>query len=112
MHLGYGGSRKEESMPAESATRSRWFKAVFAISVAIACFGWGVPRRQMPIDFHSALWLSIPVAAFWALVIAVSARQFGKSALWMLLGAPLALYWPIWLLLNGVPACYWHGNCV
>jgi hypothetical protein len=29
----------------------------------------------------------------------------------MMLGAPLVFYWPVWLALHGVPACYWHATC-
>jgi hypothetical protein len=28
-----------------------------------------------------------------------------------LIGAPLALYWPVWLMFNRTPTCYWRGNC-
>jgi hypothetical protein len=66
----------------------------------------------MPIDFHTALWWSIPLTGVWAVTVGFSIYRFGKSALWMLLGAPLALYWSVWLLMNGLPPCYQHGNCV
>jgi hypothetical protein len=32
--------------------------------------------------------------------------------LWLLFGALLALYWPVWLLFNRTPECYWHHNCI
>jgi hypothetical protein len=46
------------------------------------------------------------------LTVGVSAYRFGRKSLWMLVATPPALYWPVWLVLNGIPACYWHGNCV
>jgi hypothetical protein len=32
--------------------------------------------------------------------------------LWILVGAPMALYWPIWLLFHHFPSCYYSGNCI
>jgi hypothetical protein len=91
--------------------RAHWFKVILAVSVVLAFFGWYTPGRQRPLDFHDMLWRSIPLACLWALIFAFSTYRFGRTALWMLLGAPLALYWPIWLLLHGIPACFRAGNC-
>lgn len=66
----------------------------------------------MPINIHGVLWWSIPLTSLWVLTVCVSAYSFGRKSLWMLLAGPVALYWPVWLVLNGIPACYWHGNCV
>jgi len=91
---------------------AHWFKVVLAISLVLAFCGWSAPQGQMPLDFHAMLWRSIPLACLWALIFAFSAYRFGRKALWVLLGAPLVFYWPIWLLLNGIPACYRLGNCI
>ncbi len=99
-------------MAAKFITQAHWFKILLASSVVLAYFGWDAPHGRMPLDFHAMLWRSIPLACLWALTFGLSAYRFGRKALWMLLGAPLALYWPVWLVLNGLPACYWHGNCV
>jgi hypothetical protein len=66
----------------------------------------------MPIDMHSIFWWSIPLAFLWIVTVGIAAHRFRKKALWMLFGAPMALYWPVWLALNGIPACYRHGNCI
>jgi len=81
-------------------------------SIIIAALGWYLPQRRMPLDFHVMLWWSIPIACAWFLLLIVAALWLKRRAFWMLLGAPLALYWPIWLLLNHIPPCYWQGNCV
>jgi hypothetical protein len=65
----------------------------------------------MPLDFHTMLWWSFPLACVWALMFGISAYHFGKRTIWMVFGAPLALYWPVWLALHGLPQCYWHHNC-
>ena len=109
MLLWCGGSETE--LVATVVMRAHWFKIILAVSVVIAFFGWDAPQGRMPLDFHAILWRSIPLACLWAAMLAFSTYRFGRTALWILFGAPLALYWPIWLLLNGIPACYWQGNC-
>jgi len=64
----------------------------------------------MPIDIDRMLWWSIPIACLWVVVVGVSAWLFGTKAVWMLLGAPLALYWPLWLARYGIPDCYYSAN--
>jgi hypothetical protein len=100
------------NMPLNSTLSTRWFTIVMAFSLVLAFSGWRAPQGRMPLDFHSMLWWSLPLAGLWMLIGAISAFRFRKRALWLLIGAPLALYWPFWLLLNGIPACYWHRNCV
>jgi len=99
-------------MLAQQMTQMHWFRIVLVASLVLAWFSWAAPGRQAPTDFHTVLWWSLPLAALWVLTVGVSAFRFGGKTLWMLFGAPLALYWPVSLVLNGVPACYWHGNCV
>jgi len=77
-------------------------------SMLIAFFGWAAPTRQMPINYYG----SIPFAVTWALVLVFSLIRFKKRALWLLLGAPMALYWPIWLLFNQLPPCYHSRSCM
>gem|GEM_PF-4930605 len=43
---------------------------------------------------------SFCVPIFWAGVLVSSVVRFGKSGLWFLAGAPLALWWPfLWFML-------------
>ena len=98
-------------MLGQSITQTYRFRMVLAASFLLACVSWAAPGRGMPTDLHTVLWWSIPLASLWVLTVGVSASRFGRKTLWMLLGAPLALYWPVWLALNGIPACYWHRNC-
>jgi hypothetical protein len=96
----------------QSATGTkRWFSAALVFSFLVALVAMLAPQRRMPIDFHMMLWLSLPLAGIWLVTSIVSVFRFHQKALWMLLGAPLALYWPLWLMFNHIPACYWHGNC-
>ena len=44
---------------------------------------------------------SLVLTLFWFLLLVMSLRKHGRWGLWVLLGAPLALYWPIvlaWLI--------------
>src|SRR5690349_9990791 len=90
----------------------RWFKTVVALSLVLALIGFMVPSRQMPLDYRYMLWCSLPIALVWVLVVGWAGSRFRKLALWLLIGAPLALYWPIWLWLNGIPGCFWSGTCI
>jgi hypothetical protein len=53
----------------------------------------------------------IPLAIIWAAILAFCVWRYKKRGLWLLMGAPLALYWPIWRLLHHLPSCYYSGNC-
>ena len=86
-----------------------WF-ALLA-SVTVACLGYMAPRGQMPLNYDAMIWRSIPLAIIWALILAASLWRHKKRGFWLLLGAPVALYWPIWLVFNHFPACYYLHNC-
>jgi hypothetical protein len=97
----------------QNATGTKlWFSFAFVLSFLVALAGLLAPQRRMPIDFHMVLWLSLPFTGIWLAISIISVFRFHKKALWMLFGAPLALYWPLWLMFNRIPACYWHRNCM
>ena len=87
------------------------FSSALVFSFLFALVSLAAPQRRMPVAFHLMFWLSLPLAGLWLATLIVSIFRFHKKALWMLLGAPLALYWPLWLMFNHIPACYWQGNC-
>src|SRR5437879_2133762 len=66
---------------------------------------------RMPLDYDAMISRSIPFAIAWAVILAFSLWRYKKRGLWLLVGAPMALYWPIWLLLNHFPPCYYLHNC-
>jgi hypothetical protein len=88
------------------------FKILLLVSFVLSYFGETLPETRMPIDFDAVIRFSIPLACMWLLIFIFICFRFRSKALWMLLGAPLILYWPIWLLINGVPPCVRHGNCI
>src|SRR5436853_374115 len=94
-----------------SAQVHRRYGGTFVFSVILAFAAWVGPVR-MPLDFPYMLWCSLPVAMVWCFTAAFAGLRFRKRAFWLLVGAPFALYWPVWLLFNGIPECYWLGNCV
>ena len=87
------------------------FGILLGTSLAIALAGFSAPRGQMPLNYYAMVWRSIPLACLWAATAVVSLLKFRKRGLWVLLGALLALYWPLWLLMNGLPECYYSRNC-
>jgi len=96
-------------MPLESNTARR---ILLALSLALAYLSFATPSRQMPLDFHAMLTISIPLSLLWVFLFAISLRIYRKRAKWVILGAPLALWLPIWLLINGLPSCYHSHNCI
>ena len=80
-------------------------------SLVIAFLAWGIPARGMPVDYQAVISTSIPLAVVWSLALAFGVRRYSKRGLWLLLGAPMALYWPIWLLFNHFPPCYYTSSC-
>jgi hypothetical protein len=89
-----------------------WFRIAFAGSITIAFFVWNGPQRRMPLDYQFIWSWGLALSALWLVVVVVSAFLFRKKMLWLLIGAPLVVYWPIWLAFNGLPVCYWHANCL
>ena len=81
-------------------------------SLVIGYLGWQSHSYRMPLVYDAMISRSVPLAMAWALVLTVCLWRYKKRALWLLLGAPMALYWPIWLLLNHFPPCYYLHNCV
>lgn len=81
------------------------------VSLVVAYMGWHAPNYRMPIDYDAIIWRSIPFAIAWVIVLAFCLWRCKKPGLWALLGMPMALYWPIWLLFNHLPSCYYLHNC-
>ena len=65
----------------------------------------------MPLDYDALIWRSIPYTLAWTLILLYALFRYKRLGLWLLLGAPMALYWPIWLIFNHFPSCYYAGNC-
>jgi hypothetical protein len=78
---------------------SFWF--FFAASVIVACLGGLAPVNTMPYDYSAIVSRTIPLAIVWGAIVVSSVFVFHKRALWLLVGAPIVLYWPVWLLVNG-----------
>jgi hypothetical protein len=95
-----------------SPTDNQKYWIWFAASLAVASLGCFAPARHMPLEYDAMLWRSIPLATFWALMLGFCLLRYKKRGLWLLVAAPLALYWPMWLMFHGFPSCYYSGNCV
>jgi hypothetical protein len=89
-------------------------KLVFRVSVALAALiglGGFLPVLSLPLGYDHMLWRSIPLAALWFIVLMFALYRFRRKGLWIMCTAPFALFWPAWLLLFGLPGCYYMGNC-
>ena len=88
------------------------FWIVLALSLLLAYLGWAAPQYRMPLDYDALLSRSIPLGIIWLAAFALCLWRYGRRAFWVLAGAPMALYWPIWLLFNDFPPCYYSHNCI
>jgi hypothetical protein len=91
--------------------KSKKLWMLFSISLLIAFLSWIAPVRQMPLDYDAMIRRSIPCASAWLLVVVYALPRYKWYGLIFLLGAPMALYWPIWLMFNHFPPCYYAGDC-
>jgi hypothetical protein len=89
-----------------------WFSFALIFSFLVALVGSLAPQRRMPVDFHLMLWFSLPLSGIWLATAIASIFRFRQKGLWLLIGAPFALYWPVWLMFNHIPTCYWLHNCI
>jgi hypothetical protein len=46
--------------------------------------------------------IGCPLSVAWCLIVAYAFQQYKRRALWLLLGAPIALCWPLFLALIAV----------
>jgi hypothetical protein len=88
------------------------FGIALTTSLIVALLGGQIPGGQRPLDYHAMITVSIPLAIVWAILVANCVWRFGRRGLWAILGAPLALYWPVWMIFNRFPPCYYTHNCI
>jgi len=86
-------------------TRTTKFRSWLAGSFVLAIASIGSVRNQMPRDYHAMIWYSTPLACLWLIVCVVCLTRYKARGLWVLLGAPLALFWPLILVFGGIPNC-------
>jgi uncharacterized RDD family membrane protein YckC len=82
------------------------------MSAVLAYLSVTAPAHQMPMDYSAITARSLPLAVVWAALVIAAVFLFSKRSLWLMIGAPVALYWPIWLLVHGYPPCWYMGNCI
>jgi hypothetical protein len=92
-------------------TENKEYWLALIASLVISYLGAKAPSYRMPLDYDAMIWRSIPLATAWAALFGLCLWRYKKRGLWLLLGTPMALYWPIWLLFNRFPSCYYLHNC-
>jgi hypothetical protein len=55
---------------------------------------------------------SLPLAVIWVVLLGVGFWRFRVRGLWFLIGTPAILYWPYMLWTQGLPGCYYDGQCM
>jgi hypothetical protein len=96
-------------MAAKRDNRIYW--VTFIASVVFAFLGWKAPEYRMPLDYDAMITKSIPFAVAWCAALVFCLSRYRLRGLWLLLGAPMAFFWPIWLVFNRFPTCYYVRNC-
>ena len=81
----------------------------FAISILIAIAAVGVPLMAPEHNWELATLMSLILATVWTILLLVTLIRFKWRGLWLLVGAPLALYIP--LLGVFFEACYRSHSC-
>jgi hypothetical protein len=78
-------------------------KPRLVVSLAVALVAFLMPRILF---VHSgiAMWVSFTLAGCWTVLLIGGLYKFKKRGLWLLIGAPFALFWPVVLGLM-VQAC-------
>jgi hypothetical protein len=92
--------------------RNRAFWIVLALSAFLACLSFLAPARRMPLDYSAITSRSLPTALVWSMLMVAAVVLFRTRGLWLLVGGPIAFYWPLWLLVHGYPPCWYLSNCV
>jgi hypothetical protein len=87
------------------------FRIAMALSLVVATAGYLYPSRQRPLDFRAMLTVSIPAVVIWVGVFMFCLWRFGKRGLWLAVGIVPASWWPVWMLVNDFPGCYYLHNC-
>jgi len=75
--------------------RTPEFWKLFAASLAIALGSAGVPYLTDRNDVFLVLKLVVPLCLVWTALFAVGLWQFRWRGFWLLLGAPIAYWWPL-----------------
>lgn len=81
------------------------------VSLVAAFLGWQAPTRRMPIDYEATIWLERSNRDWLGddpCVLSVAPQE---ARILASCGSADALYWPVWLLFNHFPPCYYLHNC-
>ena len=82
---------------------------MLALSIAIAVAAAWVPWASQP--RNPDVRIGFALTALWIVMVVVAFARLRRSALWLLLGAPAAMLWPVlfaWLIV----ACSAFGQCI
>ena len=94
------GIRQRGNLPSGAV---KPLKVDVALSLAIALGAGGMPSVAIWLGQHiPELWVLFPcgllLSCGWLAMTALFVGQYGKRGLWLLVGAPVALFWPFWIV--------------
>jgi hypothetical protein len=69
------------------------FRALLVVSLAVAAIALAAPLLSGSVGFMTSLKASIFLALLWTIVVLFALIRYRKRGFWLLLGAPVALYW-------------------
>jgi hypothetical protein len=83
------------------------FWTMFIASIALAFASAVVPYLIDPNDSTLVMRLVFPFCVAWGVLVFIAMMRFKWRGLWLLLGAPLAFWWPI--LFAGIASACAHN---
>lgn len=75
--------------------KDRAFWSIFAAAMAIAAASPGLPSLTGSVDANWNIRLSYSFAMIWFVLQAVAVVRHRWRGLWLLIGLPIVLFWPI-----------------
>jgi hypothetical protein len=85
-------------------------KVMFVTSLIVAVAGFAGPLMFPQNGFYIAVRASFLLAGIWTLIVIMGLIRYRLTALWLMLGAPLAFYWPVSIFV-AVAVCS-SGGCL
>ena len=87
---------------------------VFIASLVVAIAGLVQPHPAVvsgPDDLLTMYFRVFGPAALWLVLLVVALIGYGRRGLWLLIGAPIVLFWPIWFTVYSLACTVGGAPC-
>ncbi len=87
------------------------YKPLFWMSLLLAVLSFSVRWITAWINPAEYVLAGAALGIPWFVVLGVSVHKYGRSAYWILVGAPLVLYWPVMFGWAVCGCIFGNANC-